>query len=320
MTQKIPKGRLLIIGGAENKAGHQDSEISDRNRNFQPLEILSELVPKGGAKKITEIITTASSVPDEVEKTYREAFANMDFHNVQFLHIGNNEQANNPEYVKRIEEAYAVFFSGGDQFRLGTILGASDVVEAIQKRYEDDPDFILAGTSAGAMAASELMIYEGAQHEAMLQGSVRMSSGLRFITGCIIDTHFIKRGRFERLAQSLVMNPTCIGIGLGEDTALLIKEGNKAECKGSGMVIIIDGKDIGHTNVSYAEEDIPLSIEGLKVHILSRGSKFLLQERKFIPSDEDMELEREAMTKNTDKAEQAEKAEKAEKAGKKKSS
>jgi cyanophycinase len=160
------------------------------------------------------------------------------------------------------------------------------------------------------MAASELMIYEGAQHEAMLQGSVRMSSGLRFISGCIIDTHFIKRGRFERLAQSLVMNPTCIGIGLGEDTALLIKEGNKAECKGSGMVIIIDGKDIGHTNVAYAEENIPLSIEGLRVHILSRGTKFLLHERQFVPSDEDLELEREAMAKDADNPEKAGKANK----------
>jgi len=289
-----PKGKLLIIGGAEDKVGHPDPEISDENRDFQPLEILSELVPTEGDRKVTEIITTASSVPDEVETSYREAFANMGFHNVQFLHIGNRPEADNPVYVERIKEAYAVFFSGGDQFRLATILGDSAVVEAIQERYWSDKEFILAGTSAGAMALSELMIYEAGHNEAMIAGSVRMSSGLRFISGCIIDTHFVKRGRFERLAQSLIMNPTCIGIGIGENTALLVKGGDRAECKGSGMVTIIDGKNIGHTNVAYAEKNIPLSVEGLTVHILSRGTVFMLRDRKFVPSRRDMRLEQAA--------------------------
>ena len=293
MSRKIlrPKGRLLIIGGAEDKIGHPDPEISDENRDFQPLEILSQLVPVEGGKKITEIITTASGVPDEVEISYREAFAHMDFHNVQFLHIANNVEADNPEFVERIRNAYAVFFSGGDQFRLATILGDSAVVEAIQERYWGDKEFILAGTSAGAMALSELMIYEAGRNEAMIAGAVRMSSGLRFITGCIIDTHFVKRGRFERLAHSIIMNPSCIGIGIGENTALLIKDGNKAECKGSGMVTIIDGKNTGHSNVAYAANNIPLSVEGLTVHILSRGTKFLLRERKFVPSAKDLRTE-----------------------------
>jgi len=293
-----PKGKLLLIGGAEDKQGHPDPEISDMNRAFQPLEILSQLVPEEGSMKITEIITTASAEPDRVEETYRKAFANVNFHNVQFIHIANHTEADNPEFVERIRNAYAVFFSGGDQFRLATILGDSLVVEAIQERYWGDSTFILAGTSAGAMAISELMIYEGIKNEAMLAGAVTMSSGLRFISGCIIDTHFVKRGRFERLAQSLVMNPTCIGIGIGENTALLIREGNKAECRGSGMVTIIDGKNIGHTNVAYAEKNVPLSVEGLIVHILSPGSRFLLTERRFVPSVKDKRMERATMAKS----------------------
>jgi cyanophycinase len=162
----------------------------------------------------------------------------------------------------------------------------------VKEKYLKDKNFIVAGTSAGAMAMSGLMLYEGENNEAMLSQTVKFSSGLGFIEGCIIDTHFIKRGRFGRLAQSVVMNPACIGIGLGEDAALIIRNGNKAECKGSGMVIIIDGKDVGHTNIAYAAPDIPLCIENLRVHILSKGNGYALKERKFIPSKRDIKAER----------------------------
>lgn len=292
----IPKGKLLVIGGAEDKESTQDLEIIGKNRSFKPLEILKELIPDRDQKlKTIEIITTASSHPGDIAKMYREAFKNVGFDHINFIDMGNNNDANNPEFVKRINKAHAVFFSGGDQFRLATILGNSDVLHAIHARYSEDKDFTVAGTSAGAMAAAKLMIYYGETNEALLSGEVKISSGLGFIDDCIIDTHFIKRGRFGRLSHAIVMNPNCIGIGIGEDTALIIKDGNHAECRGSGMVIIIDGKEIGHTNIAYAEENFPLNIENLKVHILSTGTKFLLKERKFIPSREDMEREKSAM-------------------------
>lgn len=297
MVRNIPKGKLLIIGGAENKEKTQDIEIVGKNRNFKPLEILQELLPQDDKKGVIEIVTTASSIPDKVAETYTEAFKNVGFRNVHFIHIANNEQANDPEYVKRIEKAHTVFFSGGDQFRLATILGNTDVLHAVKERYYNDENFIVAGTSAGAMAASVLMIYKGETNEALLGGDLKVSSGLGFIDGCIIDTHFVKRGRFGRLAHAIVMNPSCIGIGIGEDTALIIEGANKAECRGSGMVIIIDGKHIGHTNIAYAEEGCPLNIENLKVHIMSNGTQFLLQEREFIPSREDARKERESMSK-----------------------
>jgi cyanophycinase len=294
----IPKGKLLVIGGAEDKEGTQDLEIIGKNRNFKPLEILKELIPEHDQKnKTIEIVTTASSQPVEVERMYREAFKNVGFDKISFMDMGNNTDANNPELVKRVQKAHAVFFSGGDQFRLATILGNTDVLNAVRERYLTDKDFTVAGTSAGAMAAAKLMIYFGETNEALLGGDVKISSGLGFIDDCIIDTHFIKRGRFGRLSHAIVMNPNCIGIGIGEDTALIIQNGNHAECRGSGMVIIIDGKDIGHTNIAYADEDYPLNIEGLKVHILSNGTKFLLKERQFIPSAEDMQKERSAMRK-----------------------
>ncbi len=296
MSVNIPKGKLLIIGGAEDKSNTQDVEIIDRNRNFKPLEILSELIPAQNNKRI-EIITTASSEPDEIAKMYKEAFLKVGFTNVHFIHIYNNVEANDPVFVNRVKKAHTVFFSGGDQFRLATILGNTDILDAIKHRYYNDNHFIVAGTSAGAMAAASLMIYEGETNEALLGGDVKVSSGMGFINGCIIDTHFVKRGRFGRLSHAIVMNPTCIGIGIGEDTALIITKGNKAECRGSGMVIIIDGADIRHTNIAYADEGYPLNIENLTVHILSHGTNFLLKERKFVPSKSDMQSLRKTMSK-----------------------
>jgi cyanophycinase len=291
MRKKIPEGTLILVGGAEDR---EDKTGLTRNRIYERYEILSELLPKKkhNRRKRIEIITTASTVPVEINELYRKTFNKIGFKDIGFINMSNNIEADKPQFVKRVANAHAVFFSGGDQFRLSTILGTSDVVEKVKEKYMHDKYFIVAGTSAGAMAMSGLMLYEGENNEAMLSQTVKFSSGLGFIMGCIIDTHFIKRGRFGRLAQSIVMNPSCIGIGLGEDTSLIIKKGRKAECKGSGMVMIIDGKDVGHTNIAYAEPDEPLCIENLRVHILSKGTGYDLEKRKFIPSRKDLKIEK----------------------------
>lgn len=291
MLRKIPKGKLIIIGGAEDKGGIEQPDISDKNTSYEPNEILKQLLPSKNSKKAIEIITTASSEPDTISKRYKTAFKNLGFKNVNFINMGNNYDARNPIFVGRIKKAHAVLFSGGDQFRLSTILGNTDVLKATLDRYFDDPDFIVAGTSAGAMAAATLMMYEGENNEAILKGTVKISSGLGFIDGCIIDTHFTKRGRFGRLAQAIVMNPTCVGLGLGEDTALIITKGKEAMCIGSGMVVVIDGQSVGHTNMAYAEEGQPVCIEQLSVHIICKGNSFLFDNRKFVPSKNDLKIE-----------------------------
>ncbi len=293
MLRQIPRGTLILIGGAEDR-GINEIAIQERNKQFVHFEILKELLPlkKKGKKQILEIITTASQHPKGVMDEYKYAFKKVGFSEIGFINMEDNPPAYNPRLVERINNAHAVLFSGGDQFRLSTILGNTDVVDAIMKRYFNDPDFIVAGTSAGAMAAASIMIYEGKNDEAVLKDAVRISSGLGFIHHCIIDTHFVKRARFGRLAEALLMNPSCIGIGLGEDTALTIKKGNEARCTGSGMVLILDGRDITHTNISYAEPGTPLCIENLRVHILVKGNGFLLKERKFIVSKKDLEKEK----------------------------
>ncbi|MEW6468394.1 MAG: cyanophycinase [Bacteroidota bacterium] len=279
-----PKGRLLIIGGAEDWGeGYRVPDIKGKNKNFKHYEILGELLPPEKSKEHRiEIITTATAEPEEMSRAYINAFRKIGFQNIHHISIQSKEEASDPAYIKRIEKTHVVLFTGGDQFRLTTILGGTDIIATIMRRYREDKDFIVAGTSAGAMVMSKLMIYSGQSHEAMLKGDVKITSGFGLIDNCIIDTHFVKRGRFGRLAQAIIMNPTCTGIGLGEDTALIITKGNKAECRGSGMVIIIDGKKMGHTNITYAEEYTPLCVENLRVHVLARGDGYLIKERRFI--------------------------------------
>lgn len=283
-----PKGKLLIIGGAEDKGeGNESPEIKARNKEFKHFEILGELFPPENRKHHTiEVITTASETPVEVGRRYLHTFMRAGFTNVHTMCIHNLEEARQPEYAERITNAHAVLFTGGDQFRLSTILGGTPLIEAICKKYQRDENFIVAGTSAGAMVMSRLMIIAGQTNEAMLKGDLQLSSGFGLIDNCIIDTHFVRRGRFGRLAQAVVMNPTFTGIGLGEDTALIIRKGNEAECRGSGMVILIEGKDIGVTNIAYVEEGRPIYVSNLRVHVMAKGNGFRLKERDFIDGRE----------------------------------
>lgn len=280
-----PKGKLIAIGGAEDKGTDLETgEIHRSNLNFFELGILRQVVEQaGGPSSRIEIITTASMIPYEVGENYLNAFGKVGCTNVDLMHIRNRRDAMTPEFIKRIQECDGVMFSGGNQLRLGAIFGGTDILKIMLKRYEDEV-FTIAGTSAGAMAMSNTMIYEGNAMRAHLKGEVKITTGLGFIDDVIIDSHFEKRGRFGRLAQSIASNPQCIGIGLGEDTGMLITEGgNKMEAIGSGLVMIIDGYDIKHCNIADIPEGNPISIENLKVHFCEKGNGFLLRERQFLP-------------------------------------
>ena len=132
------------------------------------------------------------------------------------------------------------------------------------------------------MAMSNTMIYEGNAAKAHLKGEVKITTGLAFMDNVIFDSHFERRGRFGRLAQAIATNPSCIGIGLGEDTGMIITDGNKMEAIGSGLVIIVDGHEIRHSNIADIPEGNPISVENLKVHFCEAGNGYLVNERKFI--------------------------------------
>jgi cyanophycinase len=286
MLKGIPKGRLIIIGGGEDK-GHGDIEIAKKNYQFKPMEILHELLPPQNTNASIEIVTTATRQPHAVASMYRNAMKKVGFKKVRFMYMTNTPETLRPSYIKRMKKADVVFFSGGDQYRLSVIMGNSPLMDIIRDRYYEDKDFIVAGTSAGAMAMTTLMMFEGENNEAILKGTVKISSGLGLMEGCIVDTHFTRRGRFGRLAQAVIMNPTCVGIGIGEDTALVIKKGKEARCIGSGMVIIIDGKHIGYTNMPHIQNNDPVCIQGLEVHILCRDAKYFFDKRTFAPPRKD---------------------------------
>lgn len=248
-------------------------------KEFTRYEILSELVPHAKSKKI-EMITTGSEVQEEVKKTYQKVFHELGYSNIGFMPIKERSETNQKNYLARAEDAGVIFFTGGDQFRLSTILGGTVFADIIKSRYYQDEEFIVAGTSAGAMVMSSVMIMGGELTEALVYRNLSISSGLGFLPSCIIDTHFIKRGRFGRLAHAVIMNPEQLGIGLGEDTALIITNGIDAECRGSGMVVIIDGRNINQTNITTVKEGEPVFVENLKVDILIKGCKFSLDKRQ----------------------------------------
>jgi len=129
---------------------------------------------------------------------------------------------------------------------------------------------------------SNTMIYQGNSAGALIKGEVKITTGLAFIKNVIIDTHFDKRGRFGRLAQSVASNPSCIGIGLGEDTGVIIKDDNNLEAIGSGLIIIVDGHGIRYSNIADLSEGSPISIQNLMVHIMTKGNMYKLDAREFL--------------------------------------
>lgn len=280
-----PKGKLIPIGGAEDKGTDLEKGFIQRNNLvFFEQGILSRIVEetKHGKSSRIEVITTASQIPVEVGDNYIDAFTKLDCKNVGVIDIRNREDTLKQEYIDRVRNADAVMFSGGNQMRLTAIFGGTEINNILHERILLEEDFLLAGTSAGAMAMSNTMIYEGNAANAHLKGAVKVTTGLAFLGGVIFDSHFDKRGRFGRLAQAVAANPSCIGIGLGEDTGLVIKDGNNMEAVGSGMIIIIDGHSIGYSNIADLADGAPISIENLRVHFLAKGNHYILSEKKYI--------------------------------------
>jgi len=281
-----PLGHLVAVGGAEDKGTDLEKGILQRNRlNFFELGILKNIVSLIGADgPSVEVITTASSIPDEVAQNYKDAFEKLGCMNVGHMRIRNREDAALPEYLERLKACNCVMFSGGNQLRLSSIFGGTDFLDLLKQRYQQG-NFLIAGTSAGAMAMSNTMIYEGSAAIANLKGEVKITTGLGLMQNVIIDTHFDQRGRFNRLAQAVAAQPGAIGIGLGEDTGVIVSEGRELKAIGSGSVVIIDGKNIEYNNIADIDFGMPISVENIIVHIMSKGDMYNLETRSFIGAE-----------------------------------
>lgn len=278
-----PKGKLIAIGGNEDKGkepegGHNAKVFGGK---FIEESILKRVVDEiGGTGKRVAVITSASSVPEEVGANYIEAFGRLGVKDIDILDIRERNQVK-MDMIKRLSKADGVMMSGGNQLRLTTIFGGTAFLQLMKRRYEEEAGFVIAGTSAGAMCMSSTMIYQGHSSSGLIKGGVKMTSGASLIQDVIVDSHFVERGRFSRLSQAVAANPAAIGIGLGEDTGVVITDADMCETIGSGQVMIFDGHDITYSDYADVEEGEPFSIEGMKVHIISKGHSYSVKQRAF---------------------------------------
>jgi len=288
-----PLGKLIAIGGNEDKGTYPNPRTRKKYYlNFFELGILKRVILESGkADPRIEVITTASMIPEEVARIYISSFTMLNCNNVNIMDIRTPEEARAPQYLERLRQADVVMMSGGNQSRLTEMFGGSEFLQVLKQRYYEQPDFVIAGTSAGAMAMSQTMIKGGSVPDALMKGAVKMGHGLELLNNVVIDSHFVKRGRFGRLIEAVALYPKLIGIGLGEDTGVLITEGSQLETIGSNMVIIMDGHQLEHNNAAAAKKGEAISIENMLLHVLVKGNLYDVTRRAFYP---DLKLRQQA--------------------------
>lgn len=260
-------GRIIAIGGNEDKVNE--------------LLVLKRVVQEINKKNYkVAVITTASEEPGPRGTEYYEVFSALGASSIKILHIESRKQANENVFVQALEEVDLVFLAGGDQLRLTTILGGSKALHAIQNLLEAGA--LIAGTSAGAAVFSDIMIYEGKSEEGLIKGRVLTTAGFGFVEKIIFDTHFVIRGRIGRLVQIVTTNPTCIGVGIGEDSGVILKGDETVEIIGTGQVFIVDGSDIGHSNIIDIEPGEPIAVENIRIHSLVNGYGYDFKNRRVL--------------------------------------
>ncbi|OUJ75835.1 cyanophycinase [Hymenobacter crusticola] len=277
-TCPLPKGLLIAVGGHENKGeAAERGSNQDKNNNFAPETILKrfcdELV---GNDPLIVVVPTASGEPDESAADYRRVFSELGRGRIEVLDIRNRADTLRPEHLALVEEAAGIWFTGGDQLRLTSILGGTAILQRLKERYTYER-IVIGGTSAGATALSTPMIYEGTNNAGFRKGEIAITTGLQFMRDVAIDTHFVARGRIVRMAQILATNLSCVGIGLEEDTAVVVHDGRELEVIGSGLATILEAREDTATNIYDIEPDTPFYIRDLKIHFLSPGERYTLQ-------------------------------------------
>jgi len=263
-------GALVLIGGNEDKKND--------------LAVLDYLIAINQARDVA-VIPTASSRPRELADKYRRAFNRLGANKVRILDIRCPQEADRQEHHDAIRAAQLVFFTGGDQVKLVNTLRKTRLLERIRKAFRRGAT--VAGTSAGAAAAGDMMLYAG-DRKGSYKGAVEMSTGFGFIHGLVVDTHFHERHRLDRLIQVLLRLQAATGIGLGEDTAVVISAGTRLQVIGSRMVSLVDARHVRYSNISAIEPGQRIVYDGIRVTRLQEGFGFdLLQQRIFTVRDSD---------------------------------
>jgi len=281
-----PKGYLVAIGGAEDKGPGVDEEdqkeVNKNDLSFYHLGILKSIVElvKQIDAPVIEIVTTASSLPEDLYSIYKHSFKKLGCHTINHLDITSREEADSKKTIQRVEKCNCLLFTGGDQLRLCSILGGTAMLNLLKNRYQNDK-IVIAGTSAGAAAMSNTMISGGNSERAYMKGEVKLSIGFGLLNNVIIDTHFDKRGRFGRLAQAIAAQPGAIGLGLGEDTGVIIEKGKMFKAIGSSSVVVVEGSNVSFTNIADIKDGMPISVGNLIVNIMAHSDTYDLVSRQF---------------------------------------
>ena len=261
------RGYVIPIGGAEERTGAQ--------------KVLKRFVKLcGGRKASIAIIPTASNLPDTGDK-YIEIFNKIGVSDVVSLTINDRAEASNQDYLDQLDRADGIFITGGNQLRLSTILGGTEVAKKIRKLNASGVH--VAGTSAGAAIMPEHMIAGGDAGAIPSADGVNLAPGLGLTNALLIDQHFSQRHRLGRLLTAISYNPFMLGIGIDEDTAIFIDPEHSFEVVGSGAVTVIDPVHLSYSSMSKASKKDALSMLDLKLHILSKGCSFDILERKPYP-------------------------------------
>ena len=268
------EGRLLVIGGNEDKEGE--------------CRILRSFVEMAGAEQADiAILTTATELPEEVGSEYRDIFDRLGAGRVRVLHAETREEASRRAVSEAVEGSSGIFLTGGDQLRLTSILGGTETDRSILTAFRGGA--VVAGTSAGASAMAGTMIVSGDSADTATRSTVSMAQGMSLVADVVIDQHFAQRGRMNRLLASVAQNPHLLGIGIDEDTAVLIEPDGRCEVIGSQSVTILDGRHVHQTNVSDSSSREPLAITNLVMHILPEGYGYDLERHTPYRTDEQEE-------------------------------
>jgi cyanophycinase len=259
--KNILSGNLIIIGGAEDKEGKK--EILNRVCNSIDKD-----------KDILLIATIATEYPKEVAAKYKEVFGELKVKNMKVLDISERTDAFDQINVELIKEAALIFFTGGDQLRITSLMGGTPTYNALKEVCHKGT--FIVGTSAGASVMSDTMIVEGKDEDSPRKCTLKMSPGFGLIKDVIIDQHFAQRGRFGRLLTGIAQNPEILGIGIDENTGIIVNKAGTIQVIGEGAVYFVDGSTITYTNVSELRSDEILSMHNVKLHILTDGNKFNL--------------------------------------------
>jgi cyanophycinase len=263
-TGATHKGTLIIIGGHEDRTGEK--------------KILRAIADRLGDDGKIVVCTVASSEPESLWDEYESAFRGLGVPHVFRLDIDSREEAMTPRTMRILEGATGVFFTGGDQLKITSQIGDTPLYSRLQEIYETGG--VIAGTSAGASAMSETMLVASDSDASYrIKSALLMAPGLALAQDMLIDQHFAERGRMARLIGAVTQNPRVLGVGIDEDTAIIVERRRAFRVLGVGAVYFVDGSTTNYSNLGEEHSDRTLSSFGITVHMLSQGDRFDLTTR-----------------------------------------